>query len=195
MIELRKYLFIIIAVLVVALIISILYGVGKGAELEEDKVTYDELQSLIADKEIELRDITKELDDNKEYYDELQEIAAEHEELLETVVDYKAEITSLETDIEEKEKELEKINGEIAKVKDEPIKINPGVYYFGEDLDVGRYKLTNQEGYRGNAYFYGDDSFAETFGEGDLSIEEYTFYGDEGDKLKADIPIELYPVE
>ena len=65
-IELRKYLFIIIAVLVVALIISILYGVGKGAELEEDKVTYDELQSLIADKEIELRDITKELDDNKE---------------------------------------------------------------------------------------------------------------------------------
>lgn len=181
------------SVLVVALIFSILYGVGKGVALAEDKVTYDELQELIADKEEELEDITDDLESNKDYYDELQETADDHEELLESVVNYKVEITSLETEIEEKKDELNKISGEIAKVIDEPINVNPGTFYFGDDIDEGRYKVTYQEGERGNIYFRGGERFAETFGNG--ATDEYTFNAYDGEEIQFDIPALLYPIE
>lgn len=191
----KKWWLWVIAVLIISLVISILYGVGKGVVLDEDKITYDELQDLIADKEKELKEITNELESNKDYYNEVQETAAEHEELLEAVVDYKVEITSLETEMEEKQSELDKLTGEIAKVIDEPIKVNSGTFYFGDDIEEGRYKVTNQDGQRGNIYFRGDEGFAETFGKGDYSVEEYTFNAYEGEEIQFDIPALLYPLE
>lgn len=192
---LKKWWLWVIVVLATSLIISILYGVGKGIVLDEDKVTYDELQKMIEEKENELDDITKDFKDNKEHYDELQEISDEYDELLESVVNYKLEITSLESEIEEGQKELDKIHGEIAKVTDEPIKVNPGTFYFGDDIEEGRYKVTHQENQRGNIYFRGNESFAETFGKGEYSVEEYTFNAYDGEEIQFDIPALLYPVD
>lgn len=182
------------SVLIGAVIISILYGAGKGIELDEGKVTYDELQEVIKDKENELNDITNELKENEDYYNELQRIEDKKEEIKKDVVEYEKDEISLETEIENKEEKLNKIDKKIIKIKDEPTKINPGVYYFGDDIEPGRYKLTYQEGYDGNVFFRGDNNFGETFGKGKYSIEEYTFYADEDDELEATIPINLYPV-
>lgn len=191
----KKWSIAIITLLVVSLVISLLYASGLSASLDEEILTYNELVEEIEKKEDELNDITKDLNDNKEYYDELLSISEEHEELVDTVVDYKLEVRELKDDIKEKKKELKGLEKEITKVEKEPIKINPGVYYFGDDIDPGRYKITNQDGYNGNVFFRGDNYFGETFGDGKYSIDEYTFYADEGDELEASIPILLYTVE
>lgn len=185
----------IIAVLAMGLIISMLYASGKGIALEEDKITYDELQTEIANKEVELYNIKSDLEDNKEFYDALRELAEEHDELIDSIAEYKSDVESLETEIKEKENQLKKIEGKLVKVVDEPIKVNPGTFYFGDDIESGRYKVTHQEGQRGNIYFRGDESFAETFGKGDLSVEEYTFNAYDGEEIQFDIPALLYPVE
>src|SRR5690606_29534992 len=163
--------------------------------------TYDELQRMIEEKENELNDITNELNENKKFYDELQAIAKERNDLLETINDYKDEIMSLENEIEKKQKELDKLSGEIVKVKDDPIKINAGYNYFGIDnIEPGRYRMTAQEGQRGNVFVRdherGMSYVAETFGDGtNGSVKEFTFYADEGDEIEATIPVYLYPVE
>lgn len=182
-------------ILVVALAFSVFYGIGKTTEIDGAKVTYKELSEKIKEKENELDDITRDLNKNKKHYDKLQEIDEEYEELLSAVTDYQVEVTTLESDIESKEKELKKLDGEIAKVIDEPMKVNPGTFYFGDDIEEGRYKVTNQEGQRGNIYFRGGESFAETFGKGEYAVEEYTFNAYEGEEIQFDIPALLYPVE
>lgn len=191
----KKREIIIITVLSIALVISILYGIGLSASLDEEILTYNELVEEIEKKEKELKDITKDLNDNKEYYEELLNISEEYDELVDAVTDYKSEIIGLEDDIKEKEEKLRNLDGEIAKVKDEPIKVNPGVYHFGSDIETGRYKITAQDGYNGNIFFRGDNDFAETFGKGRYSIEEYTFYAEDGDQIELTIPVLLYPVE
>jgi|SRR5690625_277634 len=183
-----------IVMLILAALILSACG-GESIDIEGDKVTYEELQDKIKDAEKEFSDISQELIDKKDHYKELKKLDSKQDKLIDSVVDYEKEITSVEKELEEKQKELDEIEGKITKVKDEPIKINPGVYYFGEDIKEGRYKLTNQDGYNGNVFFRGDDNFGETFGQGEYSIEEYTFYADEGDEIEATIPILLYPVE
>lgn len=191
----NKWVVIIISVLSIALVISILYGLGLSASLDEEILTYNELVEEIEKKENELNDITKDLNDNKEYYEELLNISEEYDELVDAVTDYKSELIGLKDDIKEKKKELKSLNREITKVKKEPIKVNPGVYHFGNDIEPGRYKVTAQHGYNGNIYFRGDNNFAETFGGGRYSIEEYTFYAEDGDQIEFTIPALLYPVE
>lgn len=182
-------------VLAVALIIAILYAVGMSVTLEEDKVSYDELQERIESKKIELSDITKELEDNEEHYNKLIQMASDEKELEETISEYKSEVEVLEDEIGKKEQQLKKVDGELTKVLDEPIKVNPGTFYFGEDIEEGRYKVTAQSGQRGNIYFRGDERFAETFGKGSYSIDEYTFNAYHGEEIQFDIPALLYPVE
>ena len=184
----KKIMFVLVAILLLA-------GCGKKVDIDGEKISYEELQRSIEEKQKELDDISKDLNENKEYYDELQQIENEREELMQAALEYKGEIVSLETEIEEKQDELNKINGEIAKVIDEPIKVNPGTFYFGDDIEEGRYKVTNQDGQRGNIYFRGGEGFAETFGKGEYSIEEYTFNAYDGEEIQFDIPALLYPVE
>jgi|GEM_PF-5166236 len=166
---------------------------SKSVDIEGEKVTYDELKEKIKEKEEELDEITIDLNKNKNHYEELQEIEEEHQELLDGSLYYREEITELDEEIEEKEIELNKINGDLVKVKDDPIKINPGTYYFGEDLEEGRYKVTYQDGEHGNIYFHGDEDFAQTFGNDET--KEYTFNANEGEDIKTDIQALLYPIE
>jgi len=200
----KGYLIVIgISLIIVTLISLNVIQANKNNTTEIDgmKVTYDELQRMIEEKENELNDITNELNENKNFYDELQAIAKERNDLLETINEYKDEIMSLENEIEKKQKELDKLSGEIVKVKDDPIKINPGYYYFGIDnIEPGRYRMTAQEGQRGNVFVRdherGMSYVAETFGDGtNGSVKEFTFYADEGDEIEATIPVYLYPVE
>ncbi|AUJ26561.1 hypothetical protein [Virgibacillus dokdonensis] len=186
------------AVLVVALIISILYGVGKGVVLGEDKVTYDELQKKIEDKERELESISTELKENEDYYNELQQIEEEREELMQTVVDYKVEITSLENEIEDKENKLNKIEGKIVKTVDKPIKLEAGYFYFGEDIDPGRYKIEVPKGTNGNVHVKSEDGdlivSKNIGGNSQYSVDSYTFHASSGDEIEASVPLLLYPV-
>lgn len=181
--------------LIILMAVFLLSACGKSVDIDGEKVNYEELQVKIEDKEKELNEVSQELDEGKEHYEELKKLDTQQDVLTESIVDYELELISVEKELEEKQEELDKVDEELIKVNDEPIKVNPGTFYFGDDIEEGRYKITYQDGYNGNVFFRGDNDFGETFGKGNHSIEEYTFYADDGDELEATIPILLYPVE
>lgn len=189
-----------ITVLLVA--IFFLAGCNEEVDIEGEKVNYEELQAMVDEKEKDIKNKDKELqkvtdllESNKKEYDELEELSQNKESLLDDIVEYEKEEIDLDETIKEKEEELDGINQEIVKTEGDPISVNPGTYYFGDDIEPGRYKLTYQDGYDGNVFFRGDNNFGETFGKGKYSIEEYTFYADEGDEIELTIPVLLHPTE
>lgn len=187
---------------------------ASSTEIDGKKVTYDELDAMIEEREqtasnledeikekeeklkdyeSQLSEILTEFRENKTKYERLEEIADKEDEVNESLKEKESELRSLEKSIEEKQGELDSLTGDLVKIKGEPIKVNPGTFYFGSDIEVGRYKVTYQEGQRGNIYFRGSERFAETFGSG--ATQEYTFNGYDGEEIQFDIPALLYPVE
>lgn len=199
----RKYLLLLVAFL-------LLVGCSEETvDIEGESLNYEELQEKIekSNKELEdveskistsneeLVDIKSELKSNEDEFSELKYLANNKDEITEEVREFEKKKEELESVIEELEDRLEYLEGEIVRVESEPIKVNPGVYHFGSDIEVGRYKITAQEGQRGNVFFDGNTYFGETFGGGEYAIEEYTFYAENGDQIEASIPIYLYPAE
>lgn len=186
----------------------------KKVEVEGSLVTYDELQKKIEEREFELnelkdsisehkqelKEVKGDISSNKKRYDELEKLAKNEEKIKQSTQEMESKINSLETSIKEKQNKLSALEGELVKAEKQPIKINPGYYYFGVDaIAPGRYKVTAQEGQYGNVFIRRDGRsyVAETFGDGKRgsSIREFTFMSSAGDEIEATIPIYLYPVE
>lgn len=180
-------------------------GCSNTVEVDGAKVTYDDLQAKIESRQSELDEIEgklntikKEFAENDSKYKALEELAREQEEIKREVEAKKATLEETQEIIDSVKEELAKLQGEVLNYKDEPIKVNPGFYYFGSDIESGRYKITAQEGQRGNVFIRSDGRsyVGETFGDGtDSSIKEFTFQSNDGDEIEATIPIYLYPVD
>lgn len=205
--------------LLLLLPLLLLVACQSSVDIEGEKVTYDELQEKLEElrddiqekgsrqedlkeritkRTTELGELTEKHRKDEKKYDELEELATNQKDNEKELAKNKKKLDEVKDSIEKKEKQLESLKGDIAKAKDEPIKVSPGFYYFGTDIDEGRYKLTAQEGQRGNVFVRGENSrgyVGETFGKGEHAIEEFTFEASEGDELEATIPIYLYPVE
>jgi len=191
-----------------------LAGCSDSVDIDGEKVDYDELQDKIAEKEKELDNIKDSISDaesnltetesdlskKKEEFDELISLKGKEEELQSKIDESSQQVDDINEKVQERmdkleslEDEIETMEGKVVKAKDDPIKLQPGTYYFGTDIEPGRYKVTYQNGQHGNIYFHGAESFAQTFGND--STQEYTFTAHVGEDIQFDIAGLLYPVE
>lgn len=169
------------------------------AEIEKSKADLEVIEKNKSTSQTELAEIEKNLDDKKDKYEALEKLAADQKNVESNLEKSKNEITSLQVEIDSAETELKGLQGAIVKVKDEPIRIGAGYYYFGDDIPPGRYKAVPQEGQSGN-FFVRDINGSKVntilghrtdYGH----VEEFLFEGFSGDEVEATLPVLLYPAE
>ncbi len=182
------------------------------AEVDGEAVNLEGLKGMIKDAneelsglgeditaaEGELREINLEFQNREAEFNKLSKLAENQEFVKKEVSDAESTLESLNSQIEDAESKLQELEGKIVDVSDEPIKINAGYYYFGSDVEPGRYELRPQEGQYGNVFIRRNDRsyVAETFGPTERGgLTDFVFESQDGDEIEATIPILLYPVE
>lgn len=180
-------------------------GGEETVDIEGEALNYGELKweltsinQEISEAEVELETVNQELQDNKERFEGLEELADNRDQLEEEVNESEATLEELENELESIQEEIDKAEGKLVEVQDEPISVNAGYFYFGDDIEPGRYKITAQEGQRGNVFIRRNDrSYVnEIFGDGsNRTTKEFTFKAEEADELEATIPVLLYPIK
>lgn len=168
---------------------------NKG-EVAGALLTYDEIQEEISIAERDLENLQSELESFSEEYEVALNAIEREDEIFTNVRKKEEELIELENSISEAEKQLKILSGELVAFSDEPIKIGAGYFYFGQDIDPGRYQVKPQEGKSGNFFVRGNNRVNIILGENrDSHVESFVFEAKEGDELEATIPIFLYPVE
>lgn len=164
--------------------------------LSESKL--EEINKNIEVKEKELADLQKTLEANADKYEGLEELSKNRDGVTSMVKESEKKLGLLEVDIEEAQVQLDKLKGDIVKVKEEPVKVGAGSFYFGEDIKPGRYKAVAQEGYRGIMFVRASGDLgskaSSALGSEDGN-KDYVFEAVTGDELETTMPIYLYPVE
>ncbi|MEK3909618.1 hypothetical protein [Oceanobacillus sp. FSL W7-1309] len=166
--------------------------------IDDSKEELNGLSGEISAAESDLRDIEMEFKNRESEFSKLSELAENQESVKEEVKEAEASLDNLNSQIEDAESKLGELEGKIVSVSDEPIKINAGYFYFGSDVEPGRYELRPQEGQYGNVFIRrgGSSYVAETFGSADRgALTDFVFEAQDGDEIEATIPILLYPVD
>src|SRR5690625_8040490 len=86
------------------------------------------------------------------------------------------ELEELEETLKETQEKFDTLQGDLVKLEDEPLKVNAGYFYFGSDIEPGRYIDKPQSGNSGN--YFERDTNRDNIIVGDHSehhLEEYTF--------------------
>ncbi|MCM3587348.1 hypothetical protein M3182_16545 [Mesobacillus maritimus] len=196
----------------------IVYSIGESAakvELEEEKVSYDQLVEKIEDKEKEMEEkenevekieldigsIQNEYDKNKAKLEEAMKVVAEKDSVQKEIdkltldISQKQEKTKkLDTEIKDKKDELASIQGTIKEKKDAPITLPAGFFTVGKDLPAGRYKAVPNGG-GGNFFVNSGMKVNIMLGNGEFYEDEYVFYADEGDEIELTLSAKFIPVE
>jgi len=195
-------------ILLVLFIPFLLTACGNDqVEIDGEMVKLDELKEMVAEEQQTLSEVEEEINrkeqkvlgleiefqDREAEFNELVALSEERESLDEEVIQLRIERDDLN-------REIEKLTADVVEVKDEPIKVGAGYFYFGDYIETGRYELKAQDGYRGNVFIRrnGISYVADTFGQSRTSDEEeltFIFSSEVGDEIEATVPIELYPVE
>lgn len=166
--------------------------------IDESTEQLSGLGEEITAAESELREIEMEFKNKESEFSKLSKLAENQESVKEEVKEAESTLDTLNSQIKDAESELEKLEGKIVSVTNEPIKINAGYFYFGSDVEPGRYELRPQEGQYGNVFIRrgGSSYVAETFGSADRGgLTDFVFEAQDGDEIEATIPILLYPVD
>lgn len=192
--------------------IGIIYSIGEGTASEEvsgEKVNYEELVSMVNDKEKELTDIENKLAEIETQYNERE---SEFNEALKVVENKKAvedeikamngklddkkkEISSLDETITARSNELASIEGDILAKAGEPKTLPSGTFIVGMDIPANRYVAT-PNGDSGNFVVYspsGDLIVNQILGS--YGVSEHVFFATDGDIIEISMPTKFTPVQ
>lgn len=132
-------------------------------DIEEEKVSYEEIQEKIASatvnqkdyeakveelqdkiksEEKKLKDKEKEVSEAFAAIENKSKIEEEANSIQKQIDSKRGEIKSLNKDIEAKKSELASIEGKIVEKKDAPVQLPAGQLVVGKDIQPGRYKVT-----------------------------------------------------
>jgi peptidoglycan hydrolase CwlO-like protein len=219
-----KILFIIGAFIILFLIAFNMGNSAAMVELEKEKVSYDELVSRIADRELELTSKNKTLDGlEKDLFTKTEELTSaekqvdekrdiieeataivndkenklnEIKELQSQISSKEAELNQLNSDIKTKETKLASVTGQIQEKEDAPKTLSAGNFMVGNDLPASRYKAVPAGG-SGNFVVYssGGNLKVNTILGGKYGEPEYIFYAEEGDMIELSTSAKFIPVE
>ncbi|MGG0188255.1 hypothetical protein [Bacillus rhizoplanae] len=194
------------------------YSIGaNGAKvaIDKEKVTYDEAQKKVEEKENELiytkskvkegiEAEQKKLDDKKEevtetlaLVDNKNQLKTEVDNLGKDVEAKKGEIGKLDSDIQSKQGELQQLTDGVKAKKEEPKTLGAGEWVVGTDVPAGRYKAT-ATGRGSNFVVYnssGRPIVNTILGSSSVGVGDYVFSCSNGDKIKTQEAVKLIPVE
>ncbi|WBX80106.1 hypothetical protein PD280_21305 [Virgibacillus salarius] len=192
----KKLLFLLITLLV----ISGCSNKEATAEVEGEAMNLAEIKEEKEKNQDELDKVNNEINKAKEELsdlEELKELAENRKQVEKDLQESKSELEVLKKDIERAENGLKEKRDKIIEAKKEPIKLDAGFYYIGEDIPESRYILKPQEGYNGNVFVRNENGskVAESFGSRGGYLKKFTFDGLDGEEIEATIPILLYPAE
>src|SRR5690625_132653 len=183
--------------------ITLLTACGDKVDIDGVKVDYDELlemqvsqQNKLDEMNEELESTEKKLRSNKEKIEELELLEMRRDDYKKEVDNKKKELKGLEENISKKKDELKNLKGDILELSDKPIDIDAGYFYFGTDIEPGRYTVKPKGNNSGNFFVRGTNRVNIILGNDyDSHVEEFTFEAYDGDELETKIPVELYLVE
>lgn len=150
-----------------------------SSKITELKTKIESQNNIIKNKNEQI----KELDQSDKQFEISQNIKT-----LET------KVIDLTNQKEKLEKEIENLKSDVIKVKGEPRQYPAGQLTAGSDVPTGKYKI-----YGGNSNFivyssYGTLKVNIILGSR-LGVDEYIYTFEKGDKIKAESPFKLVPVE
>lgn len=207
-----------VAGVVILLVISYIIGTNNaGAEIDGEKVKYDELIKIIDAKQDELSKANADLEDsqgqleavkeeissNQVEIDRANEVLKNEETINEKIDDLnsqlaekKFEVTQLDASIETKSEELSRLEDGIVKKQEEPIVLPAGQFVVGKDIPAGRYLVTSVG--RGSNFFVDDQngsSVANQIIGTRTGVSEYVVYLDTGYSIDANASFKFTPIE
>ncbi|MFC4387508.1 hypothetical protein ACFOZ1_06735 [Gracilibacillus marinus] len=184
-------------IVLVSLLFLVACGDEETIDIEGETLKYEEFKTELASVESELKTKKQELFDTKadlgRVIAQMEEEEAEFAELEELASNRE----QLESDVKEAQETLASLKKEIITLKDEPIKVGAGYFYFGEDLEPGRYLIKSQHPRGGNVFVRRDGSSYVNviLSDSDGYPSDYVFESINGDELEVAMPVELYQVE
>jgi len=174
---------------------------SKGS-VDGEKVTYNELISIIGDKETELETTESELEsansdlaDIKSEYEDAQKSISEKLQIESEIQDLLKQRDDMNKLIGERESELIQLEASIKKKEGDPIELNAGYYTVGKDIPSGRYEAF-PNGRAGHLFVTskeGDRKVSDILGE--EYLKSFIFNAAEGDELELKLPVKFVPVE
>ena len=188
----------------IILVLIITYSIGSSSAkttLNDEKVTYDDIQSKVLEAEKELEEVTSKLDDKQNEYDKVKKLIDQKEDVEKELTDlkskkeeHKSEVKSLKTTIKDKKSELKSLEGDILEAKGKPINLIAGEWIVGEDVPTGRYEASGSSNFVVRDE-YGGLKVNTILGGGTVGRGNYVFFAEDGDVIKAAAQVTLTPVE
>jgi hypothetical protein len=195
----RKLLFVLLAAL------FLLTACGDDqVEIDGEMVKLDELKEMVAEEQQTLSEVEEEINSKEQKVlgleIEFQDREAEFNELIalsEERESLEDEVIQLRIERDDLNREIEKLTAKVVEVKDEPIKVGAGYFYFGDDIEPGRYLIKPQNARGGNVFVRrnGSSYVNVILRESDDYPSDFVFESISGDELEVGTPVELYPVE
>lgn len=197
----------------VVLILGLGYGIGESStseEIEGEKVKYDEIATVIEEKETELAELEQKLDDiqsevasKQEEFEEAMKvienrdsIQSEIDELQKQLDNKQSEVANLDEQIESKQSELAALEGKIKETGEQPIELPSGTFIVGSDLPANRYSVSTSSSSgnfvvrRSGGSLKVNQILGTSYGE-----SEHIFFAEDGDVIETNMPVKLTPVE
>lgn len=208
----KRWWAIVLYVIVALIVIFSIIGSGPTqAEIDGEKVDYDELKDKVMEKENKLQDendkladVEEDLSDNEDEYEEAQGLVDDKDDIQEEIdekedklSDAKDKIDKKQDKIEDKEDELDSIKSDIKEKEDDPVELGAGEFEVGSDVPENRYKAMPVG--EGSNFIVMDNldtpKVNTILGEGSHDESSYVFEAKEGDTIETHSSVKLQPVE
>ncbi|MBP1950314.1 coiled-coil domain-containing protein [Virgibacillus litoralis] len=214
-----KWIWIAVTIIVVVISVFGIHNVGysKGqdsltAEVNKELLNYEQIQEKVGEAEQTLVDVNNKIETaesdlktieekvakNQDELDKLQELASNRDGLETDISQAENTLSTIKQNIESKTEELQSLTGKLQKAEGKPLKLEAGHYVVGNDLPIGRYKITPTQG-SGNVFIdsgSGEGKVSETLGPNpDYHLSSYVFFAENGDTMELNVPVTFTPVE
>jgi archaellum component FlaC len=199
-------------------LVVIIYTWGSASakvEMEDEKLSLEELNQKIDDRKKQIKDFDEELkgistdvekikgeyESQKTKIDEAMEVMKNKEKIESEVVNLqsdidtkKGEISNLDETIKVKSDELSSLQGKIEATGDQPVTLPAGFFTVGKDIPASRYKAV-ATGEAGNFFVNGGAKVNIILGTDGFGQSEYVFEAVEGDEFESTMGIKFTPIE
>jgi cell division protein FtsL len=199
-------------------LVVIIYTWGSASakvEMEDEKLSLQDLNQKIDDRKKQIKDFDEELkviaadvekikgeyESQKTKIDEAMEVMKNKEKIESEIVSLqsdidtkKGEISNLDETIKVKSNELSSLQGKIEASGDEPVTLPAGFFTVGKDIPASRYKAV-ATGESGNFFVNGGAKVNIILGTDGFGQSEYVFEAVEGDEFESTMGIKFTPIE
>lgn len=182
---------------------------AKKAKIDGKTATYNELVSKIGGKKKELQDTKSKLKQTQEEYaqaaadlggkqnqlSELETLKKNKDEIVGKVELSKDTLSDLKSQISDAKNKLATVTAGVQKADGEPKKLGAGIFYVGQDLQPGRYKVVPIGEGSNFAVWKPDGGLVASTILGDGGVPSFVFTAMPNQKIENNAPAKFIPVK